>query len=127
MDHPLLLLDTGPRVTAELAKNLLAGASIPVLLTGPDFDVAEFGVFAHDTLRGVSLLVAPGSFDAACEILDEAWGEAWREREGGPLAAQGATRPPPPEPPAPGRSRGGSAFGSMLFASGLELFFGILG
>jgi hypothetical protein len=130
MSQPLLLLDTVPRVTAELARNLLEEAGIPVVLTGPDFDVAELGAFAHDTLRGVSVLVARESFDAACELLDAAWGEEWRKKEGGPLAAAGARASDAPEPPPtlpPGWPYHDHPFGRMFFVLGLEILLGCLG
>ncbi len=86
LEEPILLLDTVPRVTAELALNLLDAEGIPALLRGPDFDVAELGAFAHDMLRGVSVYVAPRGFASACDVLDQAWGRRWREKESSALA-----------------------------------------
>ena len=71
-----LLLDTVDRVTAELARGLLEEAQIPTLFHSPDFDVAELGVAAHQTLRGVSVYVPRGQRARAQAILDEAWGSS---------------------------------------------------
>lgn len=71
----VLLLDTVPSVTAELARNLLQAAGIPVIQHSPDFDVAELGVAAHGMLRGMSVYVPASALERAREILAEAWGE----------------------------------------------------
>lgn len=70
-----LLLDTVDKTTADLARNLLKGAGIPTLLHGPDFDVAELGVAAHRSSRGVSVYVPKGMREQAQAVLDEAWGQ----------------------------------------------------
>ena len=69
-----LLLDTVDKTTADLAKGLLNGAGIPCLFHGPDFDVAEPGSAAHQSLRGVSVYVPTGMRERAQAVLDEAWG-----------------------------------------------------
>ena len=69
-----LLLDTVDPVTADLARSLLKEAGIPSLLHGPDFDVAELGTAAHQTLRGTSVYVPRGALERARAVLDEAWG-----------------------------------------------------
>ncbi len=71
----VLLLDTVNQVTADLARNLLQGAGIPVCLDSPDFDIAELGVAAHGMLRGMSVYVPASALARAREILAEAWGE----------------------------------------------------
>ena len=70
-----LLLDTVDKVTADLARNLLETAGIPVFLDSPDFDVAELGVAAHGMLRGMSVYVPGSALERSREILAEAWGE----------------------------------------------------
>ena len=62
-------------MTADLARNLLETAGIPVYLDSPDFDVAELGVAAHGMLRGMSVYVPASAAKRAREILDEAWGK----------------------------------------------------
>lgn len=69
-----LLLDTVDKITADLAQGLLSAAGIPSLLHGPDFDMAELGTAAHQTLRGVSVYVPKGARERAQAVLDEAWG-----------------------------------------------------
>ena len=69
-----LLLDTVEKVTADLARNLLEAAGIPVFLDSPDFDIAEFGVEVHGMLRGMSVYVPASALERAREILAEAWG-----------------------------------------------------
>ena len=70
-----LLLDTVPKVTADLACQVLEAAGIPSLLHGPDFDVAELGSAAHDTLRGASVFVPKSALEQARKALADAWGE----------------------------------------------------
>jgi len=70
-----LLLDTVDSVTADLARNLLETAGIPVFLDSPDFDVAELGVAAHGVLRGMSVYVPASALERSRKILDEAWGK----------------------------------------------------
>jgi len=74
-NEPALLLEGADAVRAELAKGLLAGAGIPVVTRGPDFDVAELGRAAHDNLRGLALYVPAAALERAREILREAWGD----------------------------------------------------
>lgn len=70
-----LLLDTVDKVTADLARNLLETAGIPVIMDSPDFDIAELGVAAHGMLRGMSVYVPASALERSREILEEAWGE----------------------------------------------------
>ena len=70
--RPALLLDTVERTTADLARNLLVEAGIPAITHGPDFDVAELGAYAHDSIRGVSVFVPEETLEEAKELLDEA-------------------------------------------------------
>ena len=74
-DEPALLLASVDGIKAELAKNLLGEAGIPVIAHGPDFDVAELGSFAHNMLRGTNLFVRSSELERAREILREAWGD----------------------------------------------------
>ncbi len=83
-DFARLLAGAGP-VESALAAQLLDAAGIPSLVHGPDFDVAELGVAAHQTLRGADLYVPRSALERARQVLDEAWGE-------------GATAPPPADP-----------------------------
>ena len=73
-DEHDLLLDSVDKVKADLAKGLLAEAGIPCLFHGPDFDVAELGTAAHQTLRGVSVYVPRGAREKAQAVLEAAWG-----------------------------------------------------
>ncbi len=70
-----LLLDTVEKTTADLACNLLREAQIPAVQQGPDFDVAELGAAAHDSVRGVSVIVPKAALEQARKVLRAAWGE----------------------------------------------------
>jgi len=70
-----LLLEAADPVTVQLAQGLLEGDGIPSMTRGPDFDVAELGRAAHDTLRGTNLFVPESALAEAKRTLDEAWGE----------------------------------------------------
>lgn len=70
-----LLLEAAPPLNTDLAKQLLAEAGIPAIVQGPDFDVAELGVVAHQMLRGANLYVSKPDLARAREILVQAWGE----------------------------------------------------
>lgn len=59
----------------ELAREILAGAGIPSMLSGPDFDIAELGPAAHATVRRADLYVPKGVRSAARAVMVEAWGE----------------------------------------------------
>ena len=74
-DEFALVLDTIPKIKADLACNLLKGEGIPSMQHSPDFDVAELGVAAHAAVRGVSVYVPKAAKERALEILREAWGE----------------------------------------------------
>lgn len=74
-DEFALVLDTIPKIKADLACNLLKGEGIPSMQHSPDFDVAELGVAAHAAVRGVSVYVPKAASERAFEILREAWGE----------------------------------------------------
>lgn len=69
-----LVLSGVDRLVGEMAKNLLAGAGIPALLHGPDFDVIELGAYAHSRLRGLEVYVPHAAEARAKEVLDEAFG-----------------------------------------------------
>jgi hypothetical protein len=71
-----LLLEAANRVELDLAVNLLEEEGIPCVIEGPDFDVAELGRAAHDTLRGQNLYVPRSALERARAILDRAWSEA---------------------------------------------------
>ncbi len=66
-----MLLEGINGVEANMARSLLAGAGIPCLLHGPDFDVAELGRAVHDSVRGTSLLVPQTALERAREVLQE--------------------------------------------------------
>ena len=68
-----LLLEGIGGVEADLAKNVLGSAGIPCLVEGPDFDMAEMGRAAHDSVRGQHLYVPRSCLEKARAILDEAW------------------------------------------------------
>ncbi len=70
-----LLLEGVDSIESDLAKNLLAGAGIPCLTKGPDFDVAELGRAAHDAVRGTDLYVPRSALELARSILEEAWAD----------------------------------------------------
>ena len=70
-----ILLELAPPVSTDLARQLLEAAGIPSLLHGSDFDIAELGTAAHQTLRGANVLVSKGDLERARAILIEAWGE----------------------------------------------------
>jgi len=72
---PVILLDSVDGVTAQLARGILEEAGIPSMMKGPDFDVAELGRVAHDSIRGTSLLVPAMALERARALLDEAWGK----------------------------------------------------
>lgn len=59
----------------ELAREILADAGIPSLLSGPDFDIAELGPAAHAMVRRADLYVPKGARLAARGVMVEAWGE----------------------------------------------------
>ena len=70
-----LLLEAAPPLNTDLAKQLLSEAGIPAIVQGPDFDVAELGVVAHQMLRGANLYVSKPDLERAREVLVLAWGE----------------------------------------------------
>ncbi len=74
-DEYALVLDGVDKMMADMAQGLLREAGIPSLLHGADFDVAELGIAAHSTIRGIGVYVPMEAFDKASEILAEAWGE----------------------------------------------------
>lgn len=59
----------------ELAREILAEAGIPSMLSGPDFDIAELGPAAHSMVRRADLYVPKGARLAARGVMVEAWGE----------------------------------------------------
>lgn len=69
-----LVLEGVDKMVADMARGLLTEAGIPSLLHGPDFDVAELGVAAHSTIRGLGVYVPRSAEARAKEILDEAFG-----------------------------------------------------
>lgn len=71
----VLLLEGIDSIESDLAKNLLADAGIPCLTKGPDFDVAELGRVAHDSVRGTDLYVPRSALELARSILKEAWAD----------------------------------------------------
>lgn len=70
-----LLLEAADPVEVQLARGLLEEAGIPSLTRGPDFDVAELGRAAHDSLRGTNLYVPEAALAQARATLEAAWGE----------------------------------------------------
>ena len=70
--RPVLLLSGANGIQADMARDLLAAAGIPILTQGPDFDMAELGRAAHDMLRGTDLYVPAGALEKARELLREA-------------------------------------------------------
>jgi len=70
-----LLVEAADSVECNLARNLLDEAGIPCLIHGPDFDIAELGVVAHQNVRGVNVYVPKAALEAARRVLAEAWGE----------------------------------------------------
>lgn len=73
-EYDLLLCAVDP-LQGEMARELLKSAGIPSLLHGPDFDMADLGAASHSVVRHPDLFVPKGAFDAAREVLVEAWGE----------------------------------------------------
>lgn len=73
-EFDLLLCAVDP-IEGDLARGLLSERSIPSLLHGPDFDMAEFGRVGHSAVRHPDLFVPKGARGPAREILVEAWGE----------------------------------------------------
>jgi len=73
-DDPAVLLEAANPTVLELARGLLAEAGIPCLVQGPDFDVAELGLAAHQSVRGGDLLVPASALERARAVLEEAWG-----------------------------------------------------
>jgi len=73
-DEFAVLLEGVNKIEADLAKNLLAGAGIPSMTQGPDFDMAELGRASHDMVRGQDLCVPAAALQRARAVLDEAWG-----------------------------------------------------
>ena len=73
-DHTAVLLEGASSTELGLAKNLLAEAGIPCVVQGPDFDVAELGAAAHQSVRGGDLLVPRSALEKARELLEAAWG-----------------------------------------------------
>jgi hypothetical protein len=63
------------KVEIDLARELLSEAEIPVLVHGPDFDVAELGVEVHQQLRARDLYVPRELRGRALEALSSAWGQ----------------------------------------------------
>ena len=81
-----LVLKAGNTVQADLARNLFTEAGIPCLVHGPDFDIAELGIAAHNMLRGTNVYVPHELRNRAREVLEAAWG---------PLDADGRPLSPP--------------------------------
>ncbi|HVS11336.1 MAG TPA: DUF2007 domain-containing protein [Planctomycetota bacterium] len=73
-DDYALVLKAGNTIQADLARNLFTEAGIPCLVHGPDFDVAEMGIAAHNMARGTNLYVPHGLREQAREVLQAAWG-----------------------------------------------------
>jgi len=82
-----LIVRGANKVEIDLARDLLSAAEIPVLVHGPDFDVAELGVEVHQQLRTRDVYVPRELRGRAIEVLRTAWGEL--DRDGHP------TEPPP--------------------------------
>lgn len=70
-----LLLEAVTPTEAEMVKGLLAEAGIPCLVHTGDFDMAEMGKAAHDSVRHPDVYVPKGAGEAAKAILDEAWAD----------------------------------------------------
>jgi len=73
-DDYALILKAGDAIEADLARNLLTEADIPCLAHGPDFDVAELGLAAHNMVRGTDLYVPRELRGRARDVLRQAWG-----------------------------------------------------
>jgi hypothetical protein len=75
-DDYALVLEGVDKMVADMARGLLNAAGIPSMVHGPDFDVAELGVAAHSSVRGVGVYVPKAAEARAREILGEAFGPA---------------------------------------------------
>ncbi len=72
-DEFAVLLEAVSAIEAGMARSLLEAADIPCLIAGPDFDVAELGHAAHDSLRGTNVYVPKAAFERAQALLADAW------------------------------------------------------
>ena len=77
MDEEFAVLLEGINgIEAGMARSILEAGGIPSMRHGPDFDVAELGRAAHDSLRGTSILVPHGALERARQLLEDAgWGQ----------------------------------------------------
>jgi hypothetical protein len=72
-DYARVLSGIDP-LTGEMAKNLLAEAGIPSLLSGPDYNAAEAGAALHNHARTLAVFVPRAAEALARDVLDEAFG-----------------------------------------------------
>ncbi len=66
---------------AGMVRSLLDAAGIPSLAHGPDFDIAELGLAAHDVLRGTNILVPHTALESAKQVLEESGWYAQQEED----------------------------------------------
>ena len=83
-----LVVRAANKVEIDLARDLLSQEQIPLLVHGPDFDVAELGAEVHHQLRARDLYVPRELRGRALEVLSTAWGA---------LDGDGHPVEPPPE------------------------------
>jgi hypothetical protein len=69
-----LVVRAADKIEIDLAQDLLAEAAIPVLVHGPDFDVAELGGEVHHQVRARDLYVPRELRGRARDVLSAAWG-----------------------------------------------------
>jgi hypothetical protein len=72
-DYARVLSGIDP-LTGEMARNLLAEAGIPSLVTGPDSNAAEDGALLHNRVRTLAVFVPRTAEALARDVLDEAFG-----------------------------------------------------
>ncbi|MEM7516727.1 MAG: hypothetical protein AAF368_07365, partial [Planctomycetota bacterium] len=76
---PVLLLAAPAWPVAEMAINLLKAEGIATLFHGQDRGFPEFGGMVNRLIAQHDLYVQRAAYDRANQILNEAWGEDWRD------------------------------------------------
>jgi len=79
-----LVLKEGDAFEVDMARSLLREADIPHMAHGPDFDVIEMGVAAHNMTRGTNLYVPRELRGRARDVLRAAWGPI--DEDGHPMS-----------------------------------------